>query len=161
MSPSLEIMPVPTTLLTPNGITGADHYLNKTPSPGERRFTTPTPTTSAQAGSRKRKRQVADVQDVIEMEAEQFSQMSANLDKIRKEFKEIRFYLKEISRNLKYNNNYIKELKILKEKELNELIRHNYVIEKNLQQKYELKLEFLKLEQMKLGVHQSTPDFEN
>lgn len=69
------------------------------------------------------------------MEAEQFSQMSANLDKIRKEFKEIRFYLKEISRNLKYNNNYIKELKILKEKELNELIRHNYVIEKNLQQK--------------------------
>ena len=56
---------------------------------------TPTP-----AQNRKR-RDVFDIGDVIEMEAKHFSKIVDSLDSIKKEMKENRNYLKEVSRNIR------------------------------------------------------------
>lgn len=106
---------------------------------------TSTPKTSAQVCSRKRRRTIPHVADVMEMESKHFAKISANLEKIREEVKENKNHLKEISRN-------IRELKRLKEKELKKLTRHHYVEENSLKTTNELKLKFLELERMKLGL---------
>ena len=87
---------------------------------------TPTP-----AKNRKRRRRdVSDTGDVIEMEAKHFSKI--------------------VSRN-------IRKLKKIKEKELQELTRHNHAMEKTAQTKNELKLKFLELQRIKLGIQPSSP----
>lgn len=78
----------------------------------------------------------------MEMEAEHFSKMVQNLQDIKNEMQENNSYLKELCGR-------IKEMKVLKEKELNELISHNYAMEKSAQTKNELKLQFLRDEAFK------------
>lgn len=139
--------------LTPTAITC--EILENEPIVDTVASTSSTPTTSAGVRSRKRKKHITDIADVLSMESKHFSEISSKIEDISRQLNDSKKYLKELSTNVKETHRSLRDIKRLKEKELEEFTRHHYSLEKHLKEKNEMKLKFLEIEQIKLGIESS------
>lgn len=96
---------------------------------------------------RKKSHFSGDIKHLMDEETKNFKHVAQKMEEMNNNMKEYTRYLRHMYKNME-------EICSLKKKELSEIKRHHLELEKVAHSRNEMKLEFLKLEKMKLGMEE-------